>query len=261
MRILSVLTFVTLLNIPMIVRGQSPATEAIERTDKNSQLAHQQLIAKSKQGTIDAYFVGDSITRRWGATDYPQFLANWQENFRGWNTANFGWGGDTTNNILWRLQNGELEGLRPKLFVVLAGTNNIKRSSTIDDAQDIANGVLAIIKTCRDASPSAKIVVTGIFPRGDLTNANVVIAKANEILAAESMDKGFQLLDINSQLTEADGSLKEGFFPDKLHPALPAYQVWADALKPIMTEVLGKQSTSDDSPPPTGDPSATSPKQ
>ena len=97
----------------------------VERRDPNSRLAHQQLIAKTKQGTIDIYFEGDSITHRWGATDYPKFLAHWQKQFHGWNAANFGWGGDTTHNILWRLQNGEFDAVSPKIIVLQAGTNNL----------------------------------------------------------------------------------------------------------------------------------------
>src|SRR4051812_42370599 len=69
------------------------ADQPVERTDANSKLAHEQLLAKAKQGSIDVYFEGDSITRRWGATDYPEFLANWKKNFFGWNAGDFGWGG------------------------------------------------------------------------------------------------------------------------------------------------------------------------
>ena len=107
-----------------------PATAAqadrpAPRTDQNSQLAHTQLLEKARRGGIDVYFEGDSITRRWGATDYPEFLANWKQNFFGWNAANFGWGADTIQNILWRLQNGELDNVHPKVIVLLAGTNNV----------------------------------------------------------------------------------------------------------------------------------------
>ena len=83
-----------------------PADQPVFRTDPNSLVAHSQLLAKAKQGGIDVYFEGDSITRRWGATDYPDLLANWNQNFFGWNAADFGWGGDQTQNILWRLENG-----------------------------------------------------------------------------------------------------------------------------------------------------------
>src|SRR5204863_3884555 len=98
--------------------------QPVARTDQNSLTAHAQLLEKAKQGRIDIYFEGDSITRRWGATDYPELLANWNRNFFGWNAADFGWGADTIQNILWRLANGELDGVDPKVIVLLAGTND-----------------------------------------------------------------------------------------------------------------------------------------
>src|SRR5262249_2227330 len=103
-----------------------PADKPVPRADRNSQLAHEQLLEKARRGRIDLYFVGDSITRRWGATDYPDFLANWKQNFHGWNAANFGWGGDTVQNVLWRLRNGELDRASPKVIVVMARPNNIR---------------------------------------------------------------------------------------------------------------------------------------
>ena len=116
----------------------------VARTDANSRTAHEQLLEKAKKGRIDVYFVGDSITRRWGATDYPDFLANWKQNFHGWNAANFGWGGDTVQNVLWRLHNGELDGVNPKVIVVMAGTNNVGAAAPAggDDAKvdEIADG-------------------------------------------------------------------------------------------------------------------------
>ena len=102
-----------------------PADQPAPRTDKNSQIAHEQLVAKAKQGRIDVYFEGDSITRRWGALDYPELLQNWKANFFGWNAADFGWGADRVENILWRLENGELDDVHPKVIVLLAGTNNV----------------------------------------------------------------------------------------------------------------------------------------
>src|SRR5205823_12862334 len=102
-----------------------PADRSAPRTDQNSMTAHAQLLEKAKQGRIDAYFEGDSIVRRWGALDYPELLANWRANFFGWNAANFGWGADRTQNILWRLEHGELDGVDPKVIVLLAGTNNV----------------------------------------------------------------------------------------------------------------------------------------
>src|SRR5690348_1510825 len=87
------------------------AAQPVPRTDRNSQIAHEQLLEKAKQGHISIYFEGDSITRRWGATDYPRLLENWKQNFFGWDAADFGWGADRVENILWRLENGELDGV------------------------------------------------------------------------------------------------------------------------------------------------------
>ena len=139
----------------------------VERRDPKSQLAHQQLVAKAKQGTIDLYFEGDSITRRWGATDYPKFLAHWQQHFHGWNAANFGWGGDTTHNILWRLQNGEFDGVSPKVIVLQAGTNNLPWNGPADATvgADVVGGITAILATFREKAPGATIVLTALFPR------------------------------------------------------------------------------------------------
>ena len=111
---------------------------AAPRADANSMTAHAQLLEKAKQGRIDVYFEGDSITRRWGATDYPELLANWKQNFFGWNAANFGWGADKLEHILWRLQNGELDGVNPKVIVLQAGTNNVGTSRPGADADALA---------------------------------------------------------------------------------------------------------------------------
>src|SRR6266496_381408 len=92
---------------------RGPADRPVPRSDANSATAHAQLLEKAKHGRIDIYFEGDSITRRWGATDYPELLANWKRNFFGWNAADFGWGADRTQNILWRLENGELDAVNP----------------------------------------------------------------------------------------------------------------------------------------------------
>src|SRR5262245_56809980 len=115
-------------------KALGPAAPAA-RTDANSRAAHEQLLEKAMKGRIDVYFTGDSITRRWGATDYPDFLANWKQNFHGWNAANFGWGGDTVQNVLWRLANGELDGVNPKVIVVMAGTNNVGAARGDDGAR------------------------------------------------------------------------------------------------------------------------------
>ncbi|MBS1854586.1 MAG: hypothetical protein JST11_04415 [Acidobacteria bacterium] len=239
-----------------------PADRAVARTDRNSQLAHEELLAKAKKGGIDVYFVGDSIARRWGATDYPEMLANWKRNFFGWNAADFGWGGDTTQNILWRLENGELDGVNPKVIVLLAGTNNVGARGAMgtDEARaaDITRGIQAILSAMQEKAPGATIILMGIFPRNDNMAYMPVIDRINANLAALADGKRIRFLNINGRLAGADGKLFDGMMNarDKLHPAVKGYQVWADALKPVLTELLGPPSKEDHAPPPTGDPSA-----
>jgi lysophospholipase L1-like esterase len=235
-----------------------PADQPRMRADRNSHIAHQQLLAKAKSGGIDLYFEGDSITRRWGATDYPELLAHWKRTFHGWNAGNFAWGGDGTENILWRLENGELDGVDPKVIVLLAGTNNVGREPG-DDAKvrDVTRGVKAIIDTCRKKAPAATIVLTAIFPRNDNPAVMPTITRINANLAKMADGKSIRFLDVNAKLAGPDGTLFEGMTVDKLHLSPKGYEVWAEGLKPILTELLGPPAAEDHAPPPTGDPSAS----
>ena len=234
------------------------SVHATARTDANSMLAHQQLVDKAKQGRIDLYFVGDSITRRWGCTDpqYSDFLANWKKNFFGWNAGNFGWGGDTTENILWRLENGELAGVHPKVIVILAGTNNLSEHARRDaQAENVTHGIKAIVDVCQQKAPTATIIVTAILPRNDKTNLMPMIDQINENLKKLADGKKIRFLNVNDKLAGNDGKLIDGVTVDKLHLTAKGYQIWADGLKPILTELLGPPAMTDHAPPPTGDPS------
>jgi lysophospholipase L1-like esterase len=215
----------------------SAADIAVPRLDANSLEAHARLLEKAKSGRTDLYFMGDSIVRRWGATDYPELLANWNKNFHGWNVANFGWGADRTQNILWRIRNGELDGVDPKVVVLLAGTNNLAAG---ESAEDVARGIQAIVATVRAKAPRASVIVTGILPREDRPALMPAVNDVNAALAKAADREGYRYLQINDRLVDARGKLLDGMMnTDKLHPSVPAYQVWADALKPVLTELLG----------------------
>ena len=256
--------------VQMPVSKPETADEPAPRADRNSMLAHSELLEKAKQGRIDVYFEGDSITRRWGTSDeqYKHFLTNWQENFYGWNAANFGWGGDRTQNILWRLNNGELDNVKPKIIVLLAGTNNVGNNSPAGSAdprndprvRDITRGIKAILDVCSRKAPSATIVLMGIFPRNDNMLVMPIINEINRRIAkfddGKKRGKKIRYLNINHKLADKDGRLLEGMvIKDGLHLDLKGYQVWADALKPVFTELLGPPAKEDHAPPPTGDPS------
>jgi (4-O-methyl)-D-glucuronate---lignin esterase len=241
-------------------RPPFPADEPRVRADRNSHIAHQQLLAKAKSGGIDLYFEGDSITRRWGALDYPALLAHWNKTFHGWNAADFAWGGDRTENILWRIENGELDAVGPRVIVLLAGTNNIGKEPG-DDAKvkDVTRGLQAIVDVCRRKAPAATIVLTAIFPRNDNPAVMPTIDRINANLAKMADGKSVRFLDVNVRLADASGTLFDGMMVDGLHPTLKGYEVWAEGLTPILTELLGPPAATDHAPPPTGDPSASDP--
>jgi len=252
----------TYIKAPSIPRITLIPTEIpTPRSDPNSGTAHRQLVEKAKQGGIDLYFVGDSIVRRWGASDpqYADLLQNWKSNFYGWNAGDFGWGADRVENILWRLENGELDGVNPKVIVILAGTNNLGGSESEEvAAAGVTRGIQAILRVCKAKAPHATILLTAVFPRNDNMALLPTISRINTNLSHLADGKKIRFLNVNDKLADRDGRLFDGMMnaADKLHPTVKGYQVWADALKPTLTELLGPPASTDHAPPPTGDPSA-----
>ena len=190
----------------------------------------------------------------------PQLLANWRANFFGWNAADFGWGADRVENMLWRLDNGELEGVNPKVIVILAGTNNVgtragrRRARSRTSRPGSGRSSIAAARK----APRATIILTGIFPRNDNMAVMPEIARINETIARFADGRSVLFLDVNDRLADANGRLLAGMMNDDgLHPTIKGYQVWADALKPLLTRLLGPRGTTDHAPPPTGDPSAS----
>jgi lysophospholipase L1-like esterase len=247
------------------VQGQS-GSQPLARSDENSRIAHQQLVEKARRRGIDLYFTGDSITRRWGTSDaqYRDLLDNWTRNFFGWNAANFGWGGDTVQNVLWRLTDGELEGVHPKVVVVMAGTNNVggmPRQGVDAAVVDIvASGITAILDVVRRHAPQAMVIVTGITPRTDSRGGASVmptIDAINDRLSRLADGRRIRYLNLNRELAREDGAPRDGVTVDGLHLSVTGYQVWADALKPMLLEILGPPAATDRAPPPTGDPSVS----
>lgn len=240
--------------------GGPAADQPASRTDQNSLTAHQQLLAKRTQGKIDVYFAGDSIARRWGTSDaaYAKYLANWKENFFGWNAADFAWGADTLQNILWRIDNGELDDVNPKVIVFLGGTNNVGSAPGSDaKAEEIVRGVKAVLGRFQQKAPGATVILTAIFPRNNNPQLYAFIKKINAGIAQLADGKKVRYLDVNDKLADANGNLFPGMMNnDNLHPDLKGYQVWADGLKPILTELLGPPAKEDHAPPPSADPSA-----
>jgi hypothetical protein len=208
--ILTATVLAAAISLPAVSKGA--ADQASPRTDNNSKLAHTQLLDKAEKGKgkIDIYFEGDSIARRWGTSDaaYAKYLANWKENFFGWNAADFGWGADGVQNILWRLQNGELDGVNPKIIVLLGGTNNLNPRQGDQNVDEITRGLKAVVDTCQKKAPDAVIIITGIFPRNDggrgrgsMNLAYIpIINKINDNLAKMADGKKIRFVNVNDKL-------------------------------------------------------------
>lgn len=245
----------------MVVYGVATgvAAEPVPQDNPLFMPAHEALLAKAKQGVIDVYFAGDSITRRWHANDYPAHQENWRQNFHGWNAADFGWGGDTTANALWRLNHGELDGVKPKVVVLMIGTNNIGGAPPSDEdakVDEVVGGIQAMLNVIQEKAPQARIVLMGITPRNTNGSPAVMptINRINDRIATFADGDRIVYLNINDKLADAEGRLFDGVTDDGLHLSDKGYQIWADALKPIFTDWLGPPAAVDKAPPATGIP-------
>jgi lysophospholipase L1-like esterase len=189
------------------------------------------------KGNIDLYFEGDSITDSWAGRAGRDI---WAKEFGAWNPGNFGISGDRTNHVLWRLDHHELDGVSPKVYVLMIGTNN-RVTKGVATVESIAHGVELIVKKFQEHSPNAKILLLAIFPRGATPNdiQRKQNDEVNKIIAKLDDGKNVKFLDIGQKFLDADGNLSKEIMPDLLHPGEKGYQIWADAIKPTLTEWLG----------------------
>lgn len=190
--------------------------------------------AEASRGPIDVLLIGDSITQQWGA--------NWANNFPNWKTVNIGIGGDKTQNVLWRLDHGGVEGLEPKACVLLIGNNNMFFTPETG-IEPVAEGIKTCLVNLREKFPEAEIVVVKIFPAhapGDAFYED--IKKTNAALDTLNLtsDPKVQLLDLTSDLLHADGTLtKDLYHSDNIHLIPVGYDLYAARLRPLLEKVLG----------------------
>ena len=186
-------------------------------------------------GEYDIVMVGDSITHRWEREggEGVRLFAELQKQYR---ILNLGIGGDQTQHVLWRLQNGELEGYKAKLFTVMIGTNNRGR-----EINGIAEGVKMIVELIRSRHPESKVVLMPIFPRGEKPDDKLRVGneKVNEIIAKIPDGKDVLWLDFNKKFLTEDGTLTKEVMNDLLHPNERGYQIWLDAILPVFREICG----------------------
>jgi lysophospholipase L1-like esterase len=191
--------------------------------------------AKDAPGNYDIEFIGDSITQGWETRGSNV----WHEYYGKRKVINFGVGGDRTQHVLWRFEQGQLEGIKARVAVVMIGTNNSKNDDNTE--ADILEGVTATVQQIRTRQPDTKILLFGIFPRGkSFSPQRGKILQVNQALAR--LDDGRQIfyLDIGSQLIEKDGSISTDQMPDYLHPNEAGYRIWANAMEPKLKQLLGE---------------------
>ena len=191
---------------------------------------HDAFVKIAKEGKTDLLFLGDSITAGWAGQKNI-----WEKSFGAYRPANFGIGGDRTQHVLWRITNGELDGIQPKAVVLMIGTNN----SGSDPADDIARGITKIVETLRAKLPSTKVLLLAVFPRGEKPNpAREKLKQVNDTIAKLDDGKNVHYLDIGAKFLEADGTLTKEIMPDYLHLSAKGYQIWSDAITPKLAELM-----------------------
>jgi lysophospholipase L1-like esterase len=231
---------------PGLISVRTPYVRAhsaiIPNLSPGFQSKHNTNVEAAKKGDIDVLFMGDSITDFW---------RNPQGNYAGkpvldkyfgdLKVANFGIAGDTTQGVLYRLQHGEGQGFSPKAVMLMIGTNNTYSNS----AAEIAEGVGAVVLELQKDFPKTKILLLGIFPRGTAKDrARTTLAEINSIISKLHDGKSVFYLDIGSKFLDADGNIPRDVMSDALHPTTKGYEIWAQAVKEPLTNLMKGDSPS-----------------
>ena len=211
---------------PPVPAPKNPAAFAWPRDDWY--ISVQQKFDRYKGKSPKIIFDGDSITNRWETTG----RGTWTR-FAG-QAADFGIEGDRTENLLWRLGKGQVDGMDPRLVVLMIGTNNVGR----DSAEDIAEGIRSVVSEYEKRCPHAHIVLMAVFPRGKTSSdpSRVKVEAVNHLVSALDDGRRVSFVDIGSSLIEPDGSISAETMPDYVHPTAGGYVIWAEAIKTLLAK-------------------------
>jgi lysophospholipase L1-like esterase len=233
----------------LVTQATRAAEEKIKATTPEVQTAkwavkwwmprHKQKLANLKKlDKVDLLMVGDSITHSW---ESGKAKPTWDKYYAKRHPFNIGFSGDRTEQVIWRLQNGAVEGISPKLAIVMIGTNNAGHRK--EASKETAAGVGAILKEMRKRLPKTKILLLAIFPRGKDNNDALrkLNQGTNKIIAKFADDKNIFFLDLNSKFLGKDGKLPKDIMPDLLHPNGKGYGIWAQAMEPTVKKLMGEK--------------------
>lgn len=248
------LALLALLSLLPWLAAQTPApaapkadcSAAVEKVDPSGKFRrmHASFLERGKAGPIGVLFLGDSITEGWSKAPHV-----WERYFGKLQPANFGIGGDRTEHVIWRITNGELDGIHPKVVVLMIGTNN----SADFSGEEIAAANQKIIGLIHAKVPEAKVLLLAIFPRdarrnpagliseaaiNDAGKRMAAIDRANALLAKLDNGQTVRFLDIGGVFLGRDGRIPWTIMPDQLHPTAAGYQLEAEAIQPLLTEML-----------------------
>lgn len=193
---------------------------------------HQSHVAIAKQGTAELVFIGDSITFQWSRKDN---VGLFNQEFGKYNPVNFGIGTDRTQHVLWRVTNGAFDGIKPKVVVLMIGTNN-NRSAT-NTPERIASGIEKIIDAIHSRSPDTKILLHAIFPRGAI-EPNKKNEQVNALIANFEDGRRVHFMNINKAFLGPTGTVSRATMPDLLHLSTDGYRAWANAIRPKLQELF-----------------------
>lgn len=206
--------------------------DSIQRFDEHHIERHDYFLKFKQQNKIELLFIGDSITRRW--QEEPQNLL-WDFYFSKYNPANFGVGMDMIQNLKWRLLNGELDDIQPKVAVLLIGTNNLPSYRV----NEVCQGIEGLVDIVQQKLPSTRIILMGLLPRDPDDACNDYISIVNEINAELfNMSKAPNLifLDIGKEYIIENNRVDRSLMPDGLHLIEPGYKIWGDKISPIIKD-------------------------
>jgi lysophospholipase L1-like esterase len=188
---------------------------------------------KNTGDKIDIGFIGDSITARWRGSE------NWTKHWGTYKAVNMGIGGDSTQIVLWRLQNGQLEGYKAKVFVVMIGTNNLW--SKTSKPEDAAAGVKAILDLIQAKQPQAKILLMSLLPTGEKPGPGRDLRAAVNVIISKYAGGSITYMDIYDKYLQPDGTISKDDMGDFLHLAPKGYDIWAEAITPKIKEILAEK--------------------